>query len=122
MNEKQKVYTVKQIKKYNEELKQNKEERRFHFYGLLISMMIAYICFKGMPGDIDIINEVLSKIEDKAREFIGVFAGVLSVSSVLDIIESLCKKAGIETTIANLEYNLQLAELCDEEPEVKHKL
>lgn len=123
MNDKQRTYTVEQIKKYNRKLSENERDKEGRYSILLISMAVAYVCFKGMPiVDLETLDSYLPKLEISIREYIGLFGGTFSIVTILRIIDSLCERAGLESVIANLEYNLGLDELGDGEPEKTNKL
>lgn len=73
---------------------------------MIFSLLVIYISFKGILVD-EFYKNYISKLESYIRYFSVLFFGVLCCYSVIDIIECICKKAGLESIIAKLEFSLK---------------
>ena len=106
MNEQQKEYTVKQIEKYKKGVEEsgNKKFKQMQFLFLGLALLLSSsLLFNGVLGDLET-NTIFGSI----CSIIGTpIAGI----SLFEVIESICKKAGLENRIADLQDQLNLANL-----------
>lgn len=117
MNDKQREYTIKRIEKYNTDINDCKKTEAFYLTMTLISTMVTYICFRTLPGNTELVKNSISEFKDSMRELWGLTAGVYTISNVTNIIRNICRQAGLEHLIADLEYRLELDKLGEQEQE-----
>lgn len=121
MNEKQRTFTIRRIKKYRRDLRDNEKEKKSCFNIFLFSVFVTYCSLRVSPESLPFVEKG-TEYADFVGDILKVFAlamGMYGVSEILDYIEAIFKGVGLENQIERLEFELALDK---EGQEKKHKM
>ena len=105
MNEKQKEYSVLEIKKHKVEVERLEKKADKNIWFLYGSIGLAVIAFNA--GDsVEDVNSIASHISD----LIGWFGVIGGIHNLKNMIFNISKKAGLENAIDRIDYEMKLSE------------